>query len=153
MWWGAVGALLLLTLACCCWYGRDVPVEKPERGLYSFQEGHKHVTIESRVYSMRSKEPVELEALSDRLVIASYAPVTYVSFMKAGLLLQVQRLCMDQAWSHTHFTAAQLVQPVGSFCAHHTAHACIIKLVCMQGQGHQQWRAQLIMRPCPTTCV
>lgn len=75
MRWGAAGVLLMLTLACCCWCGRDVPVEKPEGGVYPFEGGCKHTSMDAHMHVMRTKEPVELDALSDRLVIASCAPL------------------------------------------------------------------------------
>lgn len=66
---------MLVSLACCCWYWRDVPVEKPDRRVYSDAGVHKHAAIESRVHSLRSKDPMELDAFSDRLIITSCAPL------------------------------------------------------------------------------
>lgn len=126
MWWGAAGVLLLLTLACCCWYGRDIPVEKPQSGLYSFQGPHKHTSMESQAHNLRAKEPVELEELSDRLVIASCAPA-------AGAPLPLACCARCVPW------VACACRRVGN-----VEHVCtMMERGGMQGKGRQQRGAQL----------
>lgn len=73
-------AIISIAAALCYWRGRDLPVEETFRGsMYSYDvgTGSRKRLREYRIHSVRGKEPLELEAFSDRLAVTSYALITH----------------------------------------------------------------------------
>jgi hypothetical protein len=83
-----------------------VPVEEPERELYLFEGGAKRISSELRAHNKAFKgDPMELEALSDRLIIASYVP-----------FLRLMKLFTSS--THSYFCTVKAASG-NSVCSHH----------------------------------